>query len=427
VKFQCFSTTSTRQTPNNFSYIIISLVQQQQDQVNKMTEQLLQVDDNTTNDNSSIGYLIGTGLLLGVVHVLTGPDHLSALATLSANVPHWNEASMLGVRWGVGHSSGLLVVGIVLIVLSSTTTSSNNGQDRVEMPDWASHLFESIVGVFMLLLGLHGIRRAWLKRPQSFYNIIDNSDNIHSPTSVRACNTNSRHCLGDSATESWQQQQQQQQDENTDGLFTVQAGDFGGFPNTTTTITATTTTTDTNRNLEIHFHGDEDLVYAVGGGSISVSEPPVVINNLSDDDSDDLEGAVVVEQAYLDTVSPSRFRRFWNKLTRRLSTKTMAFGIGIVHGLAGPGGVLGVIPAVQLQNFKLATIYLTCFCVSSTLTMGCFATLYGSCSSKLASTGNGAGSRRGFRMECFSASLSVLVGITWLTLLAFGKLEDVFP
>lgn len=31
--------------------------------------------------------VIATGIVMGCVHVLTGPDHLSALATLSNNVP----------------------------------------------------------------------------------------------------------------------------------------------------------------------------------------------------------------------------------------------------------------------------------------------------------------------------------------------------
>ncbi|KAG7346615.1 hypothetical protein IV203_005684 [Nitzschia inconspicua] len=34
---------------------------------------------------SAVLKLIGTGIGLGIVHVLTGPDHLSAIATLSAS------------------------------------------------------------------------------------------------------------------------------------------------------------------------------------------------------------------------------------------------------------------------------------------------------------------------------------------------------
>jgi hypothetical protein len=48
--------------------------------------------------------LIYTGVLMGVIHVLAGPDHLSALATLSVG-SSW-RAALLGVRWGIGHSTG---------------------------------------------------------------------------------------------------------------------------------------------------------------------------------------------------------------------------------------------------------------------------------------------------------------------------------
>ncbi|KAH8053172.1 hypothetical protein JL722_9839 [Aureococcus anophagefferens] len=54
--------------------------------------------------------LVGTGM--GVAHVLS-PDHLSALATLSAN--GGAGAFRLGVRWGVGHSTGMLGMACALL------------------------------------------------------------------------------------------------------------------------------------------------------------------------------------------------------------------------------------------------------------------------------------------------------------------------
>ena len=354
--------------------------------------------------SSTVSELVGLGLSLGVVHVLTGPDHLSALATLSANISDRTEAALLGIRWGLGHSSGLLVVGIILIVLSSAS------EDAVNVPDSLSHIFESIVGVFMFLLGVWGARRAWLKRPKSFYNVLGSEA---SPTKD--------HRVGDIVEE--EEEEGAEGEEGPAGLFTIGSSDSPRTHHQQQHNKSHTAVP--NRNLEIYFDGDE---------TPSSVQSPVFHDGPNengqvftmDSEESDLEGAVaVVEQAYLDTVSPSRFRRFMNNITRKVSTKTLAFCIGIVHGLAGPGGVLGVIPAVQLQNWKLATIYLTCFCFSSTFTMGCFATMYGTCSSKL--VGNGADAQREFQMECFSACLSLLVGITWLTLLAMGKLEDVFP
>ena len=48
-----------------------------------------------------------TGASLGMLHVLAGPDHLSALAALSVG-NSW-RALTLGVRWGIGHSTGICV------------------------------------------------------------------------------------------------------------------------------------------------------------------------------------------------------------------------------------------------------------------------------------------------------------------------------
>lgn len=244
------------------------------------------------------------------MHVLTGPDHLSAIATLSANVASM-QAFWLGVRWGLGHSTGLIVVGITIILIRR-----NQVEEHIQVPDAVSNAFESLVGVFMILLGLYGMRRAWDKRPKSYRPVDD----------VELAVTSSS------------------------------------------------------------FHDE------------SVDEPTVVESIVQQDDETEVS---------------------WRD---RFSTRSLAIFAGIVHGLAGPGGVLGVLPAVQLHSATLATIYLGTFCAMSTLTMGIFATLYGSCSSSMAQTPS-----RAFCMEALSASLSLLVGITWIVLLSIGKLDDVFP
>ena len=88
----------------------------------------------------------------------------------------------------------------------------------------------------------------------------------------------------------------------------------------------------------------------------------------------------------------------------------------------GPGGLLGVLPAVEMKNWSAASIYLTCFVVSSTLCMGFFAALYGETTKKL-------GDMNGFVeffVNMFSCSLSLIVGVLWVVLSCMGKLEEFF-
>ncbi len=54
------------------------------------------------------------GLAAGMVHVLSGPDHLAAIApyAVTDKARSWRT----GVRWGLGHSAGVLGVGLLVLV-----------------------------------------------------------------------------------------------------------------------------------------------------------------------------------------------------------------------------------------------------------------------------------------------------------------------
>ncbi len=50
-----------------------------------------------------------TGTVAGAAHVVLAPDHLAALAPLS--VEAGRRAWQVGLRWGVGHAAGIVLVG----------------------------------------------------------------------------------------------------------------------------------------------------------------------------------------------------------------------------------------------------------------------------------------------------------------------------
>lgn len=83
----------------------------------------------------------------GIIHVLSGPDHLAAVAPLSLNPRR--RAWLTGMRWGLGHSAGVLIVGVLSLTL------------RGLLPlDLLSSWAERLVGVVLLGIGIWGLRNA---------------------------------------------------------------------------------------------------------------------------------------------------------------------------------------------------------------------------------------------------------------------------
>eukprot|EP00605_Chrysophyceae_sp_TOSAG23-4_P000764 GSChrysophyteH1.ASY1.ANO1.853.1 assembled CDS len=93
----------------------------------------------------------------------------------------------------------------------------------------------------------------------------------------------------------------------------------------------------------------------------------------------------------------------------------LSLGIGILHGVAGPGGILGVLPAIEMRNWRSSTIYLGSFIFASTVSMGLFAALYGETTRRLGST-----MRAELFLRVFSSGASVLVGLVWLCITGLG-------
>ena len=296
---------------------------------------------------------------MGIVHVLTGPDHLSAIATLSVNVGNF-QACWHGVRWGVGHSIGLVVVASIFIVMENlssyndtqdatdNSSSSINNSRVIEVPERIQNLAETFVGIFMLALGsfnLYWARRSW------------RDGKIHGRCHHHRC----QHIHND------------ENDKELEGQLSCES------------LTA--------KPESIADYGDRSSNSADALDSMSVVDPMGI-------DEDDT----------IDSHAGS-------------SKNCLSLCVGIFHGVAGPGGVLGVVPAVKLHNIWHSVAYLGTFCLSSIVTMGCFAAVYGS----LSATWSKENETLAYRMEIFSAFLAILVGCTWLILLYLGILDEVFP
>ena len=92
-----------------------------------------------------------TGLIAGLGHVFSGPDHLAAVAPLA--VESRRKAWMAGLRWGLGHTSGVLLVGVLFVFLKDLLP-----QELISA--WS----ERLVGVVLIGIGIWGFRVALKKR-----------------------------------------------------------------------------------------------------------------------------------------------------------------------------------------------------------------------------------------------------------------------
>ena len=88
-----------------------------------------------------------TGVLAGIFHVLSGPDHLAAVAPLAA--ADRERGWMAGWSWGFGHAAGVVTVAVVAILL----------RELLPPVELISAWSERLVGVALIAVGLWALRR----------------------------------------------------------------------------------------------------------------------------------------------------------------------------------------------------------------------------------------------------------------------------
>jgi len=107
-----------------------------------------------------------TGFLAGIVHVFAGPDHIAAVAPFA--VQQRKKTWITGLYWGIGHSSGVWIIGILVFLL------------REALPvELISSWSERLVGVMLIGIGLWGIRRAMRSRLHYHQHTHDGLEHSH--------------------------------------------------------------------------------------------------------------------------------------------------------------------------------------------------------------------------------------------------------
>lgn len=91
--------------------------------------------------------LLVSGLVTGFVHVLSGPDHLVAVAPLALG--GGRRGWVAGWSWGIGHATGVLCVAVVAVMLRSWLPPLD------VLSSWG----ERLVGVALVAVGAWALTR----------------------------------------------------------------------------------------------------------------------------------------------------------------------------------------------------------------------------------------------------------------------------
>jgi hypothetical protein len=106
------------------------------------------------------------GLLAGLVHVLSGPDHLAAIAPFAAH--RSKQPWVPGALWGLGHCFGVGLISLLAWML----------RDALPL-ERLSAVSEQIVGFVLIFLGFWTLRRALRTRVHTHVHEHDGEQHAH--------------------------------------------------------------------------------------------------------------------------------------------------------------------------------------------------------------------------------------------------------
>lgn len=106
------------------------------------------------------------GLAAGILHVFTGPDHLATVGTLA--VEDRRRPWATGLVWGVGHTSGVWIVGALVLVLRAFLPLE-------EMATWSDRL----ASIGLIAIGIWGLYRSLARRIHAHEHLHEGKVHVH--------------------------------------------------------------------------------------------------------------------------------------------------------------------------------------------------------------------------------------------------------
>ncbi len=94
----------------------------------------------------AVGTPFFVGLIASMLHVVSGPDHLAAVTPLA--IDNKLKAWIVGLGWGFGHTSGMLLIGLLFLLFKN-----------VIPVDLISGYSEVLVGFILVAIGIWAFYR----------------------------------------------------------------------------------------------------------------------------------------------------------------------------------------------------------------------------------------------------------------------------
>lgn len=88
----------------------------------------------------SLLFTLVLGFFLGIKHSFEA-DHVIAVSTIASEQKNPFKASLVGIFWGIGHTTTLFISGIIVLLL------------KISIPEKISMSLEGLVGIMLIILG----------------------------------------------------------------------------------------------------------------------------------------------------------------------------------------------------------------------------------------------------------------------------------
>ena len=124
--------------------------------------------------------VILTGILAGLIHVVSGADHLISMAPSAITNP--KIALKNSISWGLGHSSGVIFLAVLAIFIKDITPL-----------DKFSNFAEFLVGISLLIVGVFAIKSSLQLNVHSHFHQHDGVAHHHLHFNRKAQKKHNKH------------------------------------------------------------------------------------------------------------------------------------------------------------------------------------------------------------------------------------------